>query len=40
MNKKYLLFAATTALMFGACSDDINPGGENTPPPTAKHAAT
>lgn len=32
MNKKSLLFAAATALMCGACSDDINnPGGENTP---------
>lgn len=32
MSNKYLLLAATSALMFASCSDDINQGGENTPP--------
>lgn len=34
MSNKYLLLAATSALMFASCSDDINQGGENTPPAT------
>lgn len=34
MSNKYLLLAATSALMFASCSDDINQGGENTPPTT------
>ncbi len=32
MANKYLLLAGISALMLASCSDDINNGGQNTPP--------